>query len=79
MAGKYSMIISPVEMLDKGLQFGAYRHEMQGWMKPNKPLRAFLKEYSLAGGTHHSAMVYDVDPAEIEAFARMMGFDIVLI
>ena len=79
MAGKYSMIITPVEMLDAGLEYGAYRNEVQGWCKPAKPLKEFLKEYSLAGGTHHSAMVYDVDQAEIEAFARMMGFDVVVL
>jgi len=79
MAGKYSMIITPVEMLDRGLEFGAYRNEIQGWCKPAKPLTEFLKDYSLAGGTHHSAMVYGVEQAEIEAFARMMGFDVVIL
>ena len=79
MAEKYSMIITPVEMLDCGLEFGAYRNEIQGWCKPEKPIREFLKDYSLAGGTHHSVMVYDVDQAEIEAFARMTGFDVVVL
>lgn len=79
MAGKYSMILSPVEMLNAGLEYGAYRNEIQGWCKPAKPLRTFLKEYSLAGGTHHSAMVYNVELAEMETFARMMGFDVVIL
>jgi len=30
----------------------------------------------MAGGTHHSAMVYDADINEIKAFGKMMGFKI---
>ena len=33
----------------------------------------------MAGGTHHSAMVYDVDVEELKAFGAMMGFDVVVI
>ena len=52
---------------------------VQGWMRPSLPLPEFLKEYSLAGGTHHSAMVYGNDADAIAAFGRMMGFDVVTI
>jgi len=48
-------------------------------MKPRKPIAQFLKEFSLAGGTHHSALVYDVDVREIEAFGKMMGFETIVI
>lgn len=48
-------------------------------MKPCKPLPQFLKEYSLAGGTHHSALVYGAALAELEAFGRMMDFDVTVI
>lgn len=75
----FTLIVTPVEMLDEGLEFGAYRNSIQGWMKPVKPLRQFLKEFSLAGGTHHSALVYDADYHEFEAFGRMMGFEVVTI
>ena len=75
----FTMVLCPGEMLNVGLEYGAYRGATQGWYKPSKPLPQFLKEYSLAGGTHHSAIVYDVDIAELEAFGRMMGFDVVTI
>ncbi len=71
------LIIIPVEMLDRGLEYGAYRYAVQGWMKTQKPLREFLKAYSIEGGTHHSALVYDADMDEMEAFGRMMGFEVV--
>ena len=79
MNDSFTMVLCPGEMLDVGLEYGAYRSATQGWYKPAKPLPQFLKEYSLAGGTHHSAIVYDVDIAELEAFGRMMGFDVVTI
>ncbi|MDO4549006.1 MAG: hypothetical protein Q4D04_12985 [Clostridia bacterium] len=79
MAGKYTFIVTPVEMLDCGLEFGAYRSAIQGWLKPVKPLREFLPEFSRAGGTHHSALVYDADYKELAAFGGMMGFDVVTI
>lgn len=79
MNDSFTMVLCPGEMLDVGLEFGAYRSATQGWYKPSKPLPQFLKEYSMIGGTHHSAIVYDVDIAELEAFGRMMGFDVVTI
>ena len=75
----FTLILTPVELLNEGLEFGAYRRAMQGWMKPCKPVKEFLKEFSLLGGTHHSAMVYDADIRELEAFGRMMGFEVSVI
>ena len=79
MGDHFTLIVTPVEMLDAGLEYGAYRYAVQGWMKPCKPLRQFLKEYSMLGGTHHSAMVYDADIEEIKAFGEMMGFEVAVI
>lgn len=79
MNDSFTMILCPGKMLDAGLEHGAYRTENQGWFKPSKKLPDFLKEYSLHGGTHHSAMVYDVDVEELKAFGSMMGFDVVVI
>ena len=73
----YNLICTEVELLPVGLENGAYGTSTQGWVKPCKPVKEFLKEYSYAGGTHHSAMVYDVDIEEIKAFGRMMGFNVV--
>lgn len=73
----YNLIVTEVDIIPEGLENGAYGKATQGWMKPCKPLNEFLKEYSYAGGTHHSAMVYDVDIEEIKAFGKMMGFNVV--
>ncbi len=75
----FTMTLAPVEMLDAGLEFGAYRNAIQGWMKPPLPVGDFLKAFSRAGGTHHSALIYDAPLAEIEAFGRMMGFEVIVI
>ena len=79
MNDSFNLILCPGEMLDVGLEQGAYENSTQGWYKPAKPLNKFLKEYSLAGGTHHSAMVYDVDIEELKAFGEMMGFNVIVI
>ena len=75
----FSLILSEVELTDDGLPLGAYSDSVQGWMKPHIPISDFLKAYSMAGGTHHSALVYDVNVCELAAFGRMMGFEPVLI
>lgn len=79
MEDHFHLILTEAELLDVGLERGAYQNSNQGWLKPCKPLRQFLKEYSLAGGTHHSAMVYDADLEEIKAFGEMMGFEVIVI
>ena len=72
----FSLVATPVEMLGCGLEFGAYRNAVQGWMKPRLPIAQFLKAFSELGGTHHSALVYDGNVEEILAFGRMMGFEV---
>ncbi len=72
----YNMIVTEGEILDVGLERGAYGRNTQGWFKPCKPLAEFLEEYSMLGGTHHSAMVYQADIKEIKAFGNMMGFQV---
>lgn len=79
MNDSFNLVLCPGQMLDVGLECGAYKSSTQGWFKPNKPLNKFLKEYSLAGGTHHSAMVYDVDIEELKAFGEMMGFNVIVV
>lgn len=77
--GCYTLIVSPVEMVDIAVQDGSYRYVTQGWMKPSMPLADYLKTYSEVGGTHHSVLVYDVNISEIESFGRIMGFDVKVI
>ena len=33
----------------------------------------------MAGGTQHSAMIYNADIEELKAFGHMMGFDVMVI
>ena len=76
MKDTFNLILCPGKLLDIGLERGAYGSSTQGWFRPSMPLPEFLKAYSLAGGTHHSAMVYDAELRELEAFGEMMGFDV---
>ena len=77
MNGHFHLIVSNVKLLDVGLSSGVYACATQGWMKPCKPVSQFLKEFSLAGGTHHSAIIYDADIEEIKAFGQMMNFEVI--
>jgi L-arabinose isomerase len=79
MADGYVLTVVPVEMLDIAQEFGPYRHVTEGWMKTNLPLIDYLKKYSEIGGTHHSALVYNVEADEIAAFGAMMGFKVEII
>ena len=79
MEDHFHLILTEAEMLNVGLERGVYRTSTQGWLKPCMPLPQFLKEYSLAGGTHHSAMVYDANIEELKAFGEMMGFEVIVI
>ena len=75
----FALILSEGELLDKDLRNSVYRKATQGWFKPRKPVPEFLKDFSMAGGTHHAALVYDADIRELEAFGRMMGFAVTVI
>ena len=75
----FTLILAPVDIVQSGKEDRAYINEVRGWMKPHMPLPEFLKNYSLNGGTHHSAMVYGADVETLSAFGRMMNFDVVVI
>ena len=75
----YVLTLVPAEMVDLAQENGPYRKTVEGWMKPQIPLPAFLKRYSEIGGTHHSAFAYNVSVEEMAAFGRIMGFDVEVI
>ena len=79
MNDSFTLILCPGKMLDVGLEDGAYQAATQGWYQPELPIDLFLKAYSMEGGTHHCAMVYDANLEELEAFGHMMGFRVVVI
>lgn len=75
----FTLILSEVDLVQSGNADQAYVKEVRGWMKPHMPLPEFLKAYSEAGGTHHSAMVYGANIDDLAAFGEMMGFDVEII
>lgn len=79
MEDHFVLILSEGELLDENLRNSVYRKATQGWFKPRKSVAEFLKDFSVAGGTHHSALVYDAQIRELEAFGHMMGFEVVVI
>jgi L-arabinose isomerase len=50
-----------------------YHTSMCGWFKPDMKLEEMLEKYSELGGTHHSALVYDVDAKSLALFAKTLG------
>jgi L-arabinose isomerase len=76
--GAYRLIIAPAKMLEiRGRDnFGRSIH---GWFKPAMPVEEFLAEYSRAGGTHHLAISYGLEAETVVAFAKMMGWETVVI
>ena len=75
----FQLILTETEIVSEGLERGIYSRATQGWMRPCKPIREFLKDYSIAGGTHHSAMVYDGKIEELASFGEMMGFHVIVL
>ena len=72
--GRFRLILAPVDMLDVPAD-NSQRDSVNGWFRPGLPVDAFLKAYSLAGGTHHSALCYGVSPEELRVFADALGFE----
>ncbi len=77
-ADRFTLILAEVDMLAPTWDESALQNQIRGWLKPRVPLEAFLRWFSEAGGTHHSALVYGAELAELAAFGRMMGFETVV-
>ena len=73
----YSLVIAEVEMLS--LSTDTFTGSMRGWMKPKMSIARFLERYSIAGATHHSALVYDTDIESLAFFGWLMDFDVKII
>lgn len=73
----YNMLISPVEMVQS--KKDNYQGSVRGWMKPKMPLGDFLSEISMAGVTHHSALVYGADLSELEFFGKILGVNVITV
>jgi len=74
----YKLIVSPVTMVDiKGED--RMIDTIRGWFAPKMPVEDFLAEFSRAGGTHHSTIVYGNAIEEIISFGKMMGWNVIII
>lgn len=74
----YSLIIAAGEIVDV---IGEDKMEatIHGWFKPTMKIEDFLSAYSLVGGTHHSAMVYEDDVSVVVKFGKLMGWNVHII
>jgi L-arabinose isomerase len=74
----FSLILSPVEMVKED-SLNNIGDGVRGWMKPKMTISDFLKAYSEAGGTHHSALVYGDGISELKSFGLIMDWNVVVI
>ena len=75
----FDVVIAEGEMLQLPEKIETLSTSMNGWFKPNMPVAAFLEKYSELGGTHHSALVYDVDATSLALFAKTLGMKYTII
>ena len=75
---RFTLLLAQVDMVTPEWDETQLRNQIRGWLKPRIALDRFLTWFSQAGGTHHSALVYDADIATLSAFGHMMGFEVVI-
>ena len=71
--GWFDVVICEGEMMQLPAAVENLPTSMNGWFRPNGALADFLEKYSELGGTHHSALVYDVDAKSLALFAKTLG------
>ncbi|MDD3996337.1 MAG: hypothetical protein PHH86_01345 [Sphaerochaetaceae bacterium] len=74
---KFRLIVVPVEVIH--FKCDNFESSVRGWVKPKMPLERFLEAYSLAGGTHHSALIYADDVRMFETFAKKLSWELMVI
>lgn len=67
----FNLFISPVEVLKETTDL--HQKNIRGWIDFKKPINEVLEKISMCGATHHSILVYDAKPCEIEFFAKCAG------
>jgi L-arabinose isomerase len=74
----YTLIVAPVAMQDIA---GADNMVdcIRGWFKPSLSITDFLAEFSRAGGTHHSALVYGNVTDEVVRWGKLMQWKTVIL
>ncbi len=71
----FKLLISPVQMTAPDED--NFKGNVRGWMKPEMPITDFLEKISIEGVTHHSMLVYDATPEQIDFFGRLLGLRVV--
>jgi L-arabinose isomerase len=56
-----------------------FAQAVRGWFTPGLPLNDFLAEYSRAGGTHHSALVYGVGADTLARLGEFMKWPVTIL
>lgn len=74
-ADTFGLLVAPVQVLDD-TTVAEMKNAVRGWIRPELPVELFLEEYSVHGGTHHSALVMGDCASEIVAFGSIAGLDV---
>jgi L-arabinose isomerase len=80
----YRLVAAPLEVLDlkaAGASGGGDRfgEAIRGWVRPRMAVSDFLEQYSMAGGTHHAALVYGAKVDDLAVVGRLMGWEVTTI
>ena len=67
----FNAFISPVKVIKETTD--NFKESVRGWLDFSKPISEVLEKISECGATHHSILVYDANPKEIEFFAKCAG------
>ncbi len=76
--GSFGLIAARVEILGDS-DNPSLRQSVRGWIRPEYELSTFLEDYSLNGGTHHSALLLGDHLEGIAAFAENAGLGLVIL
>lgn len=76
--GRFRLVLCPGEVLAvEGPN--SLESLVNGWFRPQARLASFLEQYSLAGATHHSALVYGPQLDVLGHVGRLLGIETVII
>ena len=76
--GTYILVVVPVTVI-KILGKDNMEDSIHGWFKPLISISDFLEKYSVAGGSHHLALVYGNNVQCIEKIGKIMGWKVTVI
>ncbi|MCR5264001.1 MAG: hypothetical protein K6D94_09015 [Clostridiales bacterium] len=78
-ADGFRLVLAEGRMIDLPKDIGSFGGAISGWFKPNIPVAQLLKKYSMAGGTHHSVLVYGASAESLSVFGKQIGAEVCVI